>query len=212
MSLLSVIIPTTPERSDYLFRLSQQFVDQLGPIEAHNKLALGDGYRIDEYQYKDVQVIVCTDSGLYSTGQKRNWCLQQAKGKFVCSIDDDDKISDNYFELVLTGCRTNSDCCSMMGIIYEKNSPPRYFEHSLKYAKWDTRTPDPYGFADRLYERYPNHLNAIRTDIAKQFEFPGEFRGEDHMWSNKLHESGLIKSEYYIKDVLYHYTPSDTRK
>ena len=76
---------------------------------------------------------------------------------------------------------------------------PEIFEHSLQYNEW--KTTDNFV----KYERYPNHLNCMRADIAKQFHFPDKNFGEDHDWSKKVHESGLLKNEFYTEKLLYHY-------
>lgn len=211
MTLLSILIPTTPEREPLLKSLTKQFDSQLG--ESTFAAILHDAKNlIWKEMYKDVEVIYYEDYKLWSIGYKRGELLKHAAGKYIAFVDDDDQIRDNYFSLVLEGCRKDVDCCSLKGIIYEKNSPPRYFEHSLRYDKYETVEPDPEGFADRKYLRFPNHLNAVRASIAKQFSFPGENHGEDTMWATRLHESGLLKTEHYISEVLYYYTPSDTRK
>ena len=56
-----------------------------------------------------------------------------------------------------------------------------------------------------MYERYPNHLNCIKSSIAKQFKFPEINFGEDTLWADKVFKSGLIKTEHFIDKVIYHY-------
>ena len=77
----------------------------------------------------------------------------------------------------------------------------KIFEHSIDYKEYKTNPPT---FAI-TYERYPNHLNVIKTDIAKQFKFPEISFGEDTSFATQVFKSGLLKTEGYIGDVIYHY-------
>jgi len=75
------------------------------------------------------------------------------------------------------------------------------FEHSIRYNAYKTN-PDGY---EVRYERFPNHLNCIKSSIAKQFIFPEKNHGEDTDWATQVHRSGLIQTEHYIKEVIYYY-------
>lgn len=134
-----------------------------------------------------------------SIGKKRNELLSIAQGKYVAFVDDDDMVSTDYVQTILEGCKSDKDCVSLRGVITFNGTNPEVFEHSLKYKEWKTT-------GNHIkYERYPNHLNAIKTSIAQQFKFPEINHGEDHDWSTQIHMSGLIKTEHYVDKVLYHY-------
>jgi len=135
-------------------------------------------------------------------GEKRNLLLENATGEYVCFIDDDDMVSDNYIDLLMEGINKGVDCCSLRGAYSVDGKLDGYFEHSLKYNQWQT-VPGLEVFI--RYERFPNHLNCIKSSIAKQFKFPEKNFGEDHDWSKQIHESGLIKTEHYIPEVIYYY-------
>jgi glycosyltransferase involved in cell wall biosynthesis len=180
--LLSILICHIPERYDFLKRLSGILDPQL---EKH-KLTVE--CLIDDSRYKKI-------------GRKRNDLMARAAGKYVCFIDDDDRVSDNYIELLLHGIRKDVDCCSLKGIITEDGENPLIFEHSIKYNEYRTNpTATPV-----TYERYPNHLNVIRASIAKQFPFPEINHGEDTDFATQVFKSGLIKTEHYIDQVIYYY-------
>ena len=132
-------------------------------------------------------------------GEKRNLLLENSTGEYVCFIDDDDDVSDNYIDLLMEGINKGVDCSSLKGDYIVDGHFDSIFEHSVKYKEWKT--------TDNVikYERYPNHLNCIKSSIAKQFKFPEKNFGEDHDWSRQIHESGLIKTEHYIDQVIYYY-------
>ena len=175
---LSILIPTLENRK----------------LQLHSLLE-------DLYQQKDesIELIPFMDAGEMSIGDKRNWLLDVAKGDFLCFIDDDDKISPQYIATLLKGIKTNPDAISLRGVITIDGGNKEVFEHSIKYDRWVT-TNNPI-----KYERYTNHLNCIRSSIAKQMTFPSSNFGEDHDYSNQLKASGLIKTEHYTDDILYYY-------
>lgn len=153
-----------------------------------------------QYAGLDVEVWTDKDNGENSIGEKRNSLLQKANGKYICSIDADDEVSDKYIPAILKAIESNPDCCSLKGIYEIDGVYGGVFHHSIKYKEYKTNDHDYPKF-----ERYPNHLNVIRADIAKQFKFPAINHGEDKAWADKIFESKLLKKETEITEVIYHY-------
>lgn len=140
--------------------------------------------------------VIYDDSVGISIGQKRNTLLDKALGIYCAFIDDDDKITEDYFK-VIEDSRLKYDCIVLNGIMYIDGKKDKPFYHSLKYDKW---------FDDEKgYYRNPNHLNPILTSIVKKIRFPQTNFGEDHDFSKRLLESGLVKSEYSHDKVQYLY-------
>lgn len=182
---LSILICHTPGREGFLSRLKRIVWPQLD----------GD----------EVEMLIHDGVGM-SIGQKRNELLQRAEGEYVCFIDDDDRVSDNYVELLMDGINKGVDCCSLKGIITEDGNNPLIFEHSIRYKEYRTVSGEyNTSSGDVRYERYPNHLNCIKASIAKQFKFPNQNVSEDTDWATQIHKSGLIKIEHYIPEVIYYY-------
>lgn len=150
---------------------------------------------------EDAVEIIVDDRLDPSIGAKRNNLLQAADGIYVAFIDDDDQVSSNYILRLLQGMSEGVDCCSLRGIITDDGKNPRIFEHSLRHDHWFEE--------NGRYYRNTNHLNCVRASIAKQISFPEEGKianqGEDHEWSKKLLASGLLKTEFWIEDVIYFY-------
>lgn len=136
-------------------------------------------------------------------GKKRTRLLDRAKGEYVCFIDDDDRVSLYYIPFIYEGILKGVDCCSLTGEITEDGKNPLLFEHSIKYKIYRTITDSLPG--EIHYERYPNHLNCIKSSIAKQFKFPEKNHGEDTDWATQIFKSGLIKTEHYIPEIIYYY-------
>lgn len=178
--LLSILIPSLDKRAGLLTVLLRSLEKQITP------------------DIKDkVEICVSMDNGKKSIGKKRNELTRGANGIYCASIDDDDRISPFYISLLLRGIATEPDCCSLIGTYTRDGRIPKIFKHSIEYDGW-------YEKANILY-RYPNHLNAIRTDIAKQMKYPEINHGEDRAFSQQLQASGLLKKEYKIEQMLYTY-------
>lgn len=178
---LSLLIPTLTQRAPMLARLLNSIERQLNQYKAFNM----------------VEVLVNEDEGQATIGGKRNTLLRKAKGEYCAFIDDDDRISPFYISLILRALQSEPDVCSLKGIISFDGRKKQIFLHSLKYTGW-------YEKHGVLY-RNPNHLNCIKTSIARQIGFPEINHGEDKEYSDKLLQSGLLKTEATITDTLYYY-------
>lgn len=188
MTKLSILIPSLHSRAHLLKELRTII---------HNQMVA------NSLTENEVEVLVDVDYGELSIGEKRNKLQQAAKGEYSCFIDDDDTVSAFYLKSIFEGIEKGVDCCSLRGVITWDGDNPEIFEHSIRYDSYKTNES---ATADEIkYERYPLHINVIKTSIAKQFKFPETSHGEDSDWSGQVFKSGLIKTEHYIDKVIYHY-------
>jgi len=70
-------------------------------------------------QIKDegtVELLLASDKGEKSTGEKRNLLYGMAKGKYVCSIDDDDWVPDTYIYEILKAVSSGPDAVALKRI------------------------------------------------------------------------------------------------
>lgn len=202
--LLSILIPTLPERAALFQSLRSELERQ--------RIYSGEPLMI-EIEIDD------SPRGTKTIGEKRNDLVSKAKGEYIAFIDDDDEVSRNYIQLIINAIRSNNypDCVSLKGVITWDGQNPQLFEHSLKYSVYRTETEKSLGWFQYVsdstapinYLRMPNHLNAIKAEIVKQFPFIDKgdksMHGEDTDFSYRVYNSGLIKSEGYIPEVIYHY-------
>lgn len=177
---LSILICSLESRKDYLENLKSILKPQLT---------------------QDIECIIDTDDGGMSIGDKRNKLLQRAKGDYVCFIDDDDEVSKDYVDKILSAIESTPDCCSLTGVITWDGERPEVFEHSIKYDAYKTNTNNE----PIVYERFPNHLNTIRRAIAINYSFLPINHGEDTDWATQIFKAGELKTESEISEVLYHY-------
>lgn len=191
--ILSILIPTTADREEYFSSLMTELSRQVRVLSEWH----------EEDFWNHVEILKDPLPVGVLIGTKRNNLLKAATGKFIQFIDSDDMVSKDFLKTEIPLLSSNPDCLSLRGIMTTDGENPEIFEHSLNYNAWRTNETAKEG--EVKYERYPNHLNVIRADIAKQFKFPETNFGEDHAWSKALHESGLLKNEVYIDKILYYY-------
>ena len=151
--------------------------------------------------FKDeVEILVRSDNGEVTTGEKRNWLYQNAKGKYVCSVDDDDSVPDYYIEEILRALKPNPDAVAMNGTITTNGKFERKWFISKNNPYTETRQQ-----GEIVYLRFHNHLSPVRKSIATKFPFPDKSMAEDYEFALAMHKSGLIKTETIIKKPMYHY-------
>lgn len=191
MKKLAILIPTiesedpTKDRQEMLHKLLTELDKQIVRAKATD----------------DIVIVPYADDGTKTTGAKRNMLLQVGirAAEYVAFFDDDDYPGDTYIKCLMAGINGGFDCCSLRGVMLTDGENPELFEHSIRYGAWATTD------SHIKYERYPNHLNCIKSSIAKGFKFPEVDHGEDKVFSDAMHQAGVIKSEYYTDDVIYVY-------
>jgi hypothetical protein len=177
----SILICTLDERTLQFQRLYTKLLQQI------------EKFRLTT----QVEVIFFKDNRTHSVGYKRNKLLENSRGKYVCFIDDDDDISDAYVSLIYNALKSNPDCVSLVGRLIEEGKKTCKFCHSNHFKTYSSK--------GNKYFRPPNHLNTIKAEIAKKFKFPERNRHEDLEWAMQLAQSGLLKREAKVSEVLYFY-------
>jgi len=175
---LSILVCSLESRADKLDRLMGALTPQLTT---------------------EVEVLTHVDSGEASIGKKRNELMEAALGDYVAYVDDDDMVSEDYVEKILTALDSDPDCASLTGIIYFANGRSAIFDHSIEHEEWKTGP-------DGIYYRTPNHLNAIRRSIASKVVFEDLNFGEDKRFSDKV--KPFLRTEVRISGEIYYYYPS----
>jgi len=178
---LSILICTLENREESFLRLLSSLSDQVKNIE-------------------QVEILSEVDTGLISTGEKRNKLLNRATGKYLCFIDDDDEVSEDYVEKILKAIRSEPDCVGIKLNYFENGIFRGIAHHSIQFSAW--RTIHLGGFI-RSYQRTPNHLNPIKTEFAKLVKYKHISHGEDFVWSGEVNQ--YLKSECEIAEPIYNY-------
>lgn len=181
---VSVLICTIPERKHMFVPLYTRLAEMINDVS--------------------INVEILYDETLDITiGEKRNRLLARATGKYCCFVDDDDDVSDIYFNTYEDAIKSGMDYDSvaLVGHYFLNGKFMKPFFHSLAYKTW-------YNDDDGYY-RCPNHLNLIKTEICRQIGYTEINFGEDKEFSERLSASGLIKTEYTHENLLYLYYKID---
>lgn len=174
---LSILICTIPGRE-------AQFARIMAQLDAQT-------------QGKPVEVL--TDGRDKSTpvGSKRQALLERATGAYVCYIDDDDTVSDDYIDAILSAASHNPDAIGFKTLCHGiPKGQTSTAANSIRF-KWAEN------FAGYRYVRSILHLNPVKREIALQVGFKDKRHGEDHDYSKGL--VGKLKSEIFIDRHLYNY-------
>ncbi len=141
-----------------------------------------------------IEFCVARDNREKNIGRKREELLQGANGKYMSFIDDDDDVTDEYFEDALA-CITGGFHVSRL-----RGQMSHYtFTHSL-----ENTLESPLAIGE-VFMRPPNHLNVMMTDIAKFVPFKDATQGEDLDWTIRLARNGFLRHEYRSDISRIHY-------
>lgn len=142
----------------------------------------------------NVQVMI--DDGKESVGFKRQRLLERSRGEYVCFLDDDDSVKRWYVTNILKAIELKPDVVGFKGIMTTNGGRSEEFSISMTH---------PYKKVNGIYLRYNNHLSPIKREIAIQIGYKDMTYAEDHDYAKRLHESGLVKTEYFIDKYMYYY-------
>jgi glycosyltransferase involved in cell wall biosynthesis len=174
--LLSILIPTVPERFDALQKL-------VAELTAQNK-------------NKKAEILYFGDNRLRTIGAKRNGLLQAARGHYVAFCDDDDKVSGNYIAAI-TGVAEKE----IVDVISFRQSAIWDGQHSEVHFSIQNRNE---AFKPgEITKRFPWHVCAWRREIAQEGVFKNVNWGEDAVWVAQV--AGLARREANIPEILHYY-------
>lgn len=178
--LLSILIPTLPERS----RAFNTLMDHL--LQQQRELP----YKLQD----QVEIVALLDQGKRVIGCKRNDLQMIALGDMIVFIDDDDDVSDDYLKVILDVLQTeHPDIISFEAMVTIDGGESMKCIYSSSFEK-DKNALDH-------YERLPNHLCPVRASLAPRF-LEVSF-GEDSHYARELKHRNL--REVHLNQVLYYY-------
>lgn len=147
-----------------------------------------------EYQER-VEILMLTDNKAMMLGQKRNIMVDAAQGRYVVFVDDDDRIDLSYLMSLLDATDADADVITFLVSVSLNGGTPKLCRYSKDFRRdANTRTG---------YERLPNHICAVKRELAAKVSFPNVAYGEDSAYSKLLLPH--LRTEHHIPRVLYHY-------
>lgn len=186
--VISILILSIPSRTESVTALMKKLEGQLG-------------------NRRSVEILVLTDNKSQSISEKRNVLLRSARGKFVCFMDDDDGIANNYVDALLTAATQNPtvDCisfdqfCSLdgepMNVSFGIGNPHGQLWRNEEGLLGDIKRP-------------PYHMCLWRREIAQSEEFRPMYGAngqstEDIDWLMRLYPK--VQTEYHIPEPMHMY-------
>jgi glycosyltransferase involved in cell wall biosynthesis len=187
--LISILILSIPSRTESVTALMKKLEGQLG-------------------NRRSVEILVLTDNRSQSISEKRNVLLRAARGQFVCFMDDDDGIANDYIDQLLKAVKENPsvDCISFNQFC-SLDGEPMNVEFGIGNAHgqlWRTQE----GMLGDI-KRPPYHICLWRREIAQSEEFRpmyganGQSYGEDFDWLVRLYPK--VQTEHHIDSPLHMY-------
>jgi hypothetical protein len=179
MIKLTIGICSVPQRADDLAKLLTVLMPQL----------------TDE-----VELIIITDNQQRSLGQKRKDISEMAKGRMLSFIDDDDRISNDYVQSILSAPKAH--IIAFDAIVTVDNSMPLLCDFDVNH---EHEVNEPH------YLRWPNQLCAIDTRVVKAVGWRDIFK-EDFDFALRLKNYYLANELKQVKlnKVLYYYDYDST--
>lgn len=188
MILLSILIPTIPERHKQFTQLYNELMRQKTEFDTtHDTIG-------------ELQVIINSDKrfldGGLSIGKKRQALVQEAEGKYLCFCDDDDIVSPNYIETLMRLCYQGQDICTFQALV-KMQTFWGLIDMRLGYKVNDQINPD------YTIRRPPWHVCPVKSVYAKMFMFPDLNNAEDFVWMEKV--LSCCSSEAHTDKIIFQY-------
>lgn len=185
--LLSILIPSVPERADKLKDLLEKLKPQIKAWPGQ------------------AEALVLIDFRTMSLGEKRNRMMQIAAGRYVIHLDDDDRLVDGALDVIVPILQEEAFKEDPVDVIaYDQEShldgaDPFIVRTSIDFENEGARLVDK-KWQD--IKRKPWHWCCWRTELARQGSFVGRI-DEDWQWLKQV--LPLVKRQRKLDQVLHQY-------
>lgn len=197
--LLSILIPSIPERTGKLRELFNTLEEQIAGDPA-------------------VEILSFMDNKRRSLGVKRNGMIDAAQGEFITHLDDDDNVTEYYVPELIKAIEKDRtvdvihfDNRSYLGEDDEEGFRVRTTMDQANIRKEDIEQAGKVAGKWRDINRPPWHWCCWRREFALRFPFPDGTMDED--WYFLRQALPCIQKSTYIDKVLhvYRWSQSGTR-
>jgi glycosyltransferase involved in cell wall biosynthesis len=178
MTKLSILIPTLPDRFNYLKRLKNILEPQVARYQGEVEIKIHDGGR------------------QFTTGRKRNELISLCDGEYFVQVDDDDRVPSYYVDELMKAIGSNPDVITFRGFMTTDGMNRQDFTIRLG-SKYETKNNHHY--------RFPNHLCCYKKSLVSHVKFPDQTIQEDFIWASQINKLKLLKSEVHIDKEMYIY-------
>lgn len=183
MPELSIVMPSLLEREDRstMYDQIQEQIDDLGTV---------------------VEFFCLMDNGPMSTGAKVAQLFGLCSGRYICRVDDDDVIEDDYIETLLKAIDQHDVDLITFDHTYNIDGQLVALTHQIPGCE-QKKHPKVKGAPHAVHDRLPGPLCPVRAEIAREFSSPDISEKEDYAYKDFL--NGRVETHYNINRVLYHH-------
>lgn len=198
--LLNILIPSLTDRRHLLTRLLDELYKQIGNLSDPSQ----------------VEILVDSDNGEKSIGQKMFDLMQSATANYLCTIDDDDLVTGTYVKDIVDTLNNNAG----VDVV------------TFKSLRVDISEVLDLGYYNEMRDARPNFPNGLaimanqlcvwKREIAQSVSWPRVSQKEclnhygyyvDEVWFRRVKETYPNLKEVHINRILYlyFYDPKVTR-
>lgn len=188
--MLEILIPSIPERMVLLNNLINELNKQIRDVSAVHPALGGVIISVDDSKSY-------LEGGL-SVGDKRDLLVQRAKAKYLCFLDDDDKVAPNYVEELLRLCYYGNDICTFKSLF----TCDTYWTVINMQLGVDNEQATPY----REVQRNAWHICPVKSMIAQNHRFQSKNNAEDWDWFSRVLSD--VQTEAHTNQILHNYNHS----
>jgi glycosyltransferase involved in cell wall biosynthesis len=145
---------------------------------------------------EQVEFFSFMDNGPLSTGEKRYILAQACVGEYICHVDDDDRLCDDYLQAILSAIYSTS--ADVITFDHSYNVGGKFVAKVLQVPKCIEHDVSPV-----VHHRLPGILCPVRRSLARGWNPPYISDGESNYYKRYLR---LNAETYYgIDRLLYHH-------
>jgi glycosyltransferase involved in cell wall biosynthesis len=194
--LLSILIPSIPERADKLAALLARLKPQVDRFKG------------------EVEVLALVDLRTMELGEKRNRLMEIAHGTYLINLDDDDRLVDDALDVLMPLVREEAHTSYADVIAYDQRCYLELRDGSAEFTvrtsmAFDNEMPEVVDGKWKDIRRKPWHWCCWRTSFALNYEFKGRV-DEDAQWLTKAWPNVTLQRK--LDKVLheYHFSATDS--
>lgn len=166
MIKLSILIPSIPSRLEMMAATCKRIVELIG-------------------DRNDIEVLVLTDNKMRSIGMKRDALVQAAIGEYLCFVDDDDEVYDNYITEIINAIEVSNgaDVIAIQQHATINGGNKFIIDFSVNYENEEALCK---GGVWQDTKRKPFHVCPFKRSVAQKHHFPDANYGEDWHWCERV--------------------------
>ena len=152
-----------------------------------------------------VEVLILTDNRCRTIGMKRQALLDISQGGYVCFVDDDDEVHEEFVKRIMSNIiaeATSAHVLTFPTLCASKEFGTMLVHHDILYRNENPKMPS--------FKRKPWFMHPIRRDIAVSSRFTDKNWGEDADWLNGIWPK-LTHQTSISLEPLYQYNWNDKK-